>query len=121
MGSGVIVGEGIKESCSDNQIVVTASGDGGYNFNMSGFKFAAKNKKWGAITIVYNNYNIRMTGGQIPLEIDFDKEGAALGFEVNHINPYRVEDNAELCSRRSLRGGYGQGHPDCRTESGLFF
>ena len=96
MGSGVIVGEGLKESCSEKQIVVTASGDGGYNFNMSGFKFAAKNKKWGAITIVYNNYTIRMTGGQLPLEVDFDKEGAALGFEVIHINPYRVDDNAEL-------------------------
>jgi len=96
MGSGVIVGEGLKESCSEKQIVVTASGDGGYNFNMSGFKFAAKNRKWGAITIVYNNYTIRMTGGQLPLEVDFDKEGAALGFEVIHINPYRVDDNAEL-------------------------
>ena len=96
MGSGVIVGEGLKESCSEKQIVVTASGDGGYNFNMSGFKFAAKNKKYGSITIIYNNYNIRMTGGQIPLEIDFDKEGAALGFEVIHVNPYRVDDNAEL-------------------------
>lgn len=103
MGSGVIVGEGLKESCSEKQIVVTASGDGGYNFNMSGFKFAAKNKKWGAITIVYNNYNIRMTGGQIPLEIDFDKEGAALGFEVMHINPYRVEENAELFSALMAR------------------
>ncbi len=96
MGSGVIIGEGIKESCSANQIVVTASGDGGYNFNMSGFKFAAKNKKWGAITIVYNNYNIRMTGGQIPLEVDFHKEGSAMGFEVIYINPYRVDENAEL-------------------------
>ena len=96
MGSGVIVGEGLKESCSEKQVVVTASGDGGYNFNMSGFKFAAKNKKWGAITIVYNNYNIRMTGGQIPLEVDFDKEGEALGFEVIHLNPYHVDDNAEL-------------------------
>jgi TPP-dependent indolepyruvate ferredoxin oxidoreductase alpha subunit len=96
MGSGVIVGEGLKESCSEKQIVVTASGDGGYNFNMSGFKFAAKNKKWGTITIVYNNYNIRMTGGQIPLEVDFDKEGSALGFEVIHVNPYHVDDNAGL-------------------------
>lgn len=96
MGSGVIVGEGLKESCSEKQIVVTASGDGGYNFNISGFKFAAKNKKWGAITIVYNNYNIRMTGGQIPLEVDFDKEGKAMGFEVMHINPYHVDDNADL-------------------------
>lgn len=96
MGSGVIVGEGLKESCSEKQVVITASGDGGYNFNMSGFKFAAKNKKWGAITIVYNNYNIRMTGGQVPLGIDFDKEGAALGFEVIHLNPYRVDDNAHL-------------------------
>jgi TPP-dependent indolepyruvate ferredoxin oxidoreductase alpha subunit len=96
MGSGVIVGEGLKESCSEKQIVVTASGDGGYNFNMSGFKFATKNKKYGSITIIYNNYNIRMTGGQIPLEVDFDKEGAALGFEVIHLNPYRVDDNAEV-------------------------
>ncbi len=96
MGSGVIVGEGLKESASEKQVVVTASGDGGYNFNMSGFKFAAKNRKWGAITIVYNNYNIRMTGGQIPLEVDFDKEGTALGFEVIHVNPYHVDDNAEL-------------------------
>jgi TPP-dependent indolepyruvate ferredoxin oxidoreductase alpha subunit len=96
MGSGVIVGEGIKESCSEKQIVVTASGDGGYNFNMSGFKFAAKNKRWGAITVVYNNYNIRMTGGQTPLEVDFDKEGSALGFELMHVNPYHVDDNAEL-------------------------
>ena len=96
MGSGVIVGEGLKESCSEKQVVITASGDGGYNFNMSGFKFAAKNKKWGAITIVYNNYNIRMTGGQIPLEVNFDKEGEALGFEVIHVNPYHVDDNAEL-------------------------
>lgn len=104
MGSGVIVGEGLKESCSEKQIVVTASGDGGYNFNMSGFKFAAKNKKWGAITIVYNNYNIRMTGGQAPLEVDFDREGAALGFEVIHINPYRVDDNAELF--KELMGRY---------------
>ena len=96
MGSGVIVGEGLKESCSEKHVVVTASGDGGYNFNMSGFKFAAKNKKWGAITIVYNNYNIRMTGGQIPLEVDFEREGSALGFEVIHINPYQVDANAEL-------------------------
>jgi TPP-dependent indolepyruvate ferredoxin oxidoreductase alpha subunit len=96
MGTGAIVGEGIKESCSEKQIVVTASGDGGYNFNLSGSKFAAKNKKWGAINIIYNNYNIRMTGGQIPLETDFDKEGAAMGFEVIHVNPYRVAENAEL-------------------------
>ena len=96
MGTGAIVGEGIKESCSEKQVVVTASGDGGYNFNISGSKFAAKNKKWGAINIIYNNYNIRMTGGQIPLETDFDKEGAAMGFEVIHVNPYRVDDNAEL-------------------------
>ena len=46
--------------------------------------------------VIYNNYNIRMTGGQIPLETDFDKEGPALGFEVLHVNPYRVNDNAEL-------------------------
>ena len=96
MGSGAIVGAGIKESCSDKQIVVTASGDGAYNFNISGIKFAAKNKKYGAINVIYNNYNIRMTGGQIPLEINFDKEGEALGFEVIHINPYRINDNAEL-------------------------
>ena len=44
-----------------------------------------------------------MTGGQIPLEIDFDKEGAALGFEVMHINPYRVEENAELFSALMAR------------------
>jgi TPP-dependent indolepyruvate ferredoxin oxidoreductase alpha subunit len=96
MGTGAIVGDGIKESCSEKQIVVTASGDGAYNFNISGIKFAAKNKKFGAINVIYNNYNIRMTGGQIPLEVDFDKEGPALGFEVIHINPYRVDDNAEL-------------------------
>jgi TPP-dependent indolepyruvate ferredoxin oxidoreductase alpha subunit len=96
MGSGAIVGAGIKESCSDKQIVVTASGDGAYNFNISGIKFAAKNKKSGAINVIYNNYSIRMTGGQIPLEINFDKEGEALGFEVIHINPYRIDDNAEL-------------------------
>jgi len=96
MGAGAIVGEGIKESCSDRQIVVTASGDGAFNFNISGFKFAAKNKKWGAIAVIYNNYNIRMTGGQIPLEVDFDKEGSSMGFDVMHINPYRVDDNAEL-------------------------
>ena len=96
MGSGAIVGEGIKESCSEKQIVVTASGDGAYNFNISGIKFAAKNKKFGAINVIYNNYNIRMTGGQIPLETDFEKEGSALGFEVIHVNPYRVNDNAEL-------------------------
>ena len=96
MGSGAIVGAGVKESCSDKQIVVTASGDGAYNFNISGIKFAAKNKKYGAINVIYNNYTIRMTGGQMPLEIDFDKEGSALGFEVIHINPYRVDDNAEL-------------------------
>lgn len=96
MGSGAIVGDGIKESCSEKQIVVTASGDGAYNFNISGIKFAAKNKKFGAINVIYNNYNIRMTGGQIPLEVDFDKEGEALGFEVMHINPYRVDDNAKL-------------------------
>ncbi len=71
---------------------------------MSGFKFAAKNKSQGAITIVYNNYNIRMTGGQMPLEVDFDKEGAALGFDVIHINPFRVDDNAELFKK--LMGGY---------------
>ena len=98
MGSGAIVGDGIKESCSDKQIVVTASGDGAFNFNISGIKFAAKNKKFGAINVIYNNYNIRMTGGQIPLEVDFDKEGSALGFEVLHINPYRVDDNAKLIS-----------------------
>ncbi|MFP3870637.1 MAG: thiamine pyrophosphate-dependent enzyme [Syntrophobacteria bacterium] len=104
MGSGVILGEGIKESCSERQVVVTASGDGGYNFNMSGFKFAAKNKQWGAIAIVYNNYNIRMTGGQMPLEVDFDREGSAMGFEVIHINPYRVDENAELF--KELMGRY---------------
>ncbi|MBW2192731.1 MAG: hypothetical protein JRF27_02980 [Deltaproteobacteria bacterium] len=96
MGSGAIVGDGIKESCSEKQIVVTASGDGAYNFNMSGIKFAAKNKKFGAINVIYNNFNIRMTGGQIPLEVDFDKEGPALGFEVIRVNPYHVDDNAEL-------------------------
>jgi len=63
MGSGAIVGDGIKESCSEKQLVVTASGDGAYNFNISGIKFAAKNKKFGAINVIYNNYNIRMTGG----------------------------------------------------------
>jgi len=98
MGSGAIVGDGIKESCSDKQIVVTASGDGAFNFNISGIKFSAKNKKFGAINVIYNNYNIRMTGGQIPLEVDFDKEGLAFGFEVLHINPYRVDDNAKLFS-----------------------
>ena len=96
MGSGAIVGDGIKESCSEKQIVLTASGDGAYNFNISGIKFAAKNKKFGAINVIYNNFNIRMTGGQIPLEVDFDKEGPALGFEIIHVNPYRVDDNAEL-------------------------
>jgi TPP-dependent indolepyruvate ferredoxin oxidoreductase alpha subunit len=104
MGSGAIVGAGIKESCSDNQIVVTASGDGAYNFNISGIKFAAKNKKYGAVNIIYNNYTIRMTGGQIPLEINFDIEGSALGFEVIRINPYRVNDNAELF--KALYGRY---------------
>ncbi|MBW1981881.1 MAG: hypothetical protein JRJ12_11735 [Deltaproteobacteria bacterium] len=104
MGSGVIVGEGIKESCSEKEIVVTASGDGGYNFNMNGFKFAAQNKKNGSITIIYNNFNIRMTGGQKPLETDFGGEGAALGFEVIHINPFRVEDNAQLF--KELMGRY---------------
>lgn len=104
MGSGAIVGAGVKESCSDKQIVVTASGDGAYNFNISGIKFAAKNKKYGAINVIYNNYTIRMTGGQIPLEINFDKEGPALGFEVIHINPYRVNDNAELF--KALYGRY---------------
>lgn len=99
MGSGAIVGAGIKESCSEKQIVVTASGDGAYNFNISGIKFAAKNKTYGAINVIYNNYTIRMTGGQIPLEINFDKEGQALGFEVIHINPYKVNDNAELFKR----------------------
>ena len=96
MGSGAIVGDGIKESCSEKQIVVTASGDGAYNFNMSGIKFVAKNPKFGAINVIYNNFNIRMTGGQIPLEVDFDKEGPALGFDVIHVNPYHVDDNAEL-------------------------
>ena len=96
MGTGAIVGDGIKESCSDKQIVVTASGDGAYNFNISGTKFVAKNKRFGAINVIYNNYSIRMTGGQIPLEVNFDKEGPALGFEVIHVNPYRVDDNAEL-------------------------
>lgn len=96
MGSGAIVGDGIKESCSEKQIVLTASGDGAYNFNISGIKFAAKNKKFGAINVIYNNFNIRMTGGQIPLEVDFDKECPALGFEVIHVNPYHVDDNAEL-------------------------
>ncbi len=96
MGSGAIVGDGIKESCSEKQIVLTASGDGAYNFNMSGIKFAAKNPKFGAINVIYNNFNIRMTGGQIPLEVDFDKEGPALGFDVIHVNPYHVDDNAEL-------------------------
>lgn len=96
MGSGAIVGDGIKESCSEKQIVVTASGDGAYNFNISGIKFAAKNKRFGAINVIYNNYNIRMTGGQTPLEINFDKEGTAMGFDVMHINPFRVNDNAEI-------------------------
>ena len=96
MGSGAIVGDGIKESCSEKQIVVTASGDGAYNFNISGIKFAAKNKRFGAISIIYNNYNIRMTGGQIPLEIDFDREGSAMSFDVIHINPFRINDNAEI-------------------------
>ena len=96
MGSGAIVGDGIKESCSEKEIVVTASGDGAYNFNISGIKFAAKNKKFGAINVIYNNFNIRMTGGQIPLEVDFSKEGPALGFDTIHVNPYHVDDNAEL-------------------------
>jgi len=104
MGTGAIVGDGIKESCSDKQIVVTASGDGAYNFNISGIKFAAKNKRFGAVNVIYNNFNIRMTGGQIPLETDFDKEGPALGFEVIHVNPYRVDDNAELF--KDLYGRY---------------
>ena len=104
MGSGAIVGDGMKESCSEKQIVVTASGDGAYNFNISGIKFAAKNKRFGAINVIYNNYNIRMTGGQIPLETDFDKEGPALGFDIIHVNPFRVDDNAELF--KDLYGRY---------------
>lgn len=97
MGSGVIIGEGIKESCSDKQVVITASGDGGYNFNLNAIKIAGKNKKWGAINVIYNNFVIRMTGGQIPLETDFDKEGVSLGYEeVIHVNPFHVNDNAEL-------------------------
>ena len=97
MGSGVIIGEGIKESCSEKQVVVTASGDGGYNFNLNAIKIAGKNKSWGAINVIYNNFVIRMTGGQIPLETDFVKEGQALGYkEVIRVNPFHVSDNADL-------------------------
>ena len=96
MGSAMIIGEGIKDSCGDRQIVVTASGDGSYNFNMNAFKVAAKSRQHGAISVIYNNYTIRMTGGQIPLDTDFDTEGKAMGYEVIHINPYRVNDNADL-------------------------
>jgi len=96
MGSAMIIGEGIKDSCGDRQIVVTASGDGSYNFNINAFKIAAKSKQYGTISVIYNNYSIRMTGGQIPLDTDFDTEGKAMGYDVIHVNPYRVNDNADM-------------------------
>jgi TPP-dependent indolepyruvate ferredoxin oxidoreductase alpha subunit len=96
MGSAMMVGEGIKAGCGEQHLVVTASGDGAYNFNMSAFKFAAKNKNSGTIAVIYNNHSIRMTGGQLPLEIDFRKEGEAMGYEVIFANPFQVEDNARL-------------------------
>lgn len=96
MGSAMMVAEGIKAGCSERHIVVAASGDGAYNFNMSAFKFAGRNRDWGAITVIYNNKSIRMTGGQTPLDVDFQREGEAMGYEVLFVNPYRVEDNARL-------------------------
>jgi TPP-dependent indolepyruvate ferredoxin oxidoreductase alpha subunit len=96
MGSAMMMGEGIKAGCGEHQIVVTASGDGAYNFNMSAFKFAAKSKDTGALAVIYNNRSIRMTGGQTPLEVDFEKEGEAMGYEVISVNPFRVEDNVQL-------------------------
>lgn len=96
MGSAMMVAEGIKSNCGDRHIVVAASGDGAYNFNMSAFKFASKSRDTGAIALIYNNKSIRMTGGQAPLEVDFQKEGEAMGYEVLFVNPFRVEDNARL-------------------------
>lgn len=94
MGSAVIVGEGIKASCGEDHIVVTACGDGSFNFNPNAFKFSAKNKRHGTISVIYDNHSIRMTGGQPPLETDFRREGEAMGYEVIFVNPYRVEDNS---------------------------
>jgi len=95
MGSAMIVGEGIKTACAPHQIVVTASGDGAFNFNLSSFKFAAKRKGTGTIAVIYDNRSIRMTGGQTPLEVDFPKEGAAMGYDVLTVNPFRVDDTAQ--------------------------
>ncbi len=96
MGSAMMIGEGIKAGCSERHIVVTASGDGAYNFNMSAFKFAGRNRDSGTIAVIYDNKSIRMTGGQAPLEVDFRREGEAMGYEVIFINPFRVEDNTRL-------------------------
>jgi TPP-dependent indolepyruvate ferredoxin oxidoreductase alpha subunit len=95
MGSAMIVGEGIKTACAPHQIVVTASGDGAFNFNLSSFKFSAKRKGAGTIAVIYNNRSIRMTGGQTPLEVDFPKEGGAMGYDVLNVNPFRVDDTAQ--------------------------
>jgi len=97
MGMAPMVALGARYSSGgpDNgYIVVCASGDGAYNFNINGMKIAAQDPP--SMYIIYDNYAIRMTGGQIGLLNEYEIEGKAIGFDVYFINPYRYEENAEV-------------------------
>ncbi|MEM2933505.1 MAG: thiamine pyrophosphate-dependent enzyme [Halobacteria archaeon] len=97
MGMAPMVALGARYSSGgpeNGYIVVCASGDGAYNFNINGMKIAAQDPP--SMYIIYDNYSIRMTGGQLGLRNDYEVEGRAIGFEVYFINPYRYSENAEI-------------------------
>lgn len=97
MGMAPMVALGARYSSGGEEngyIVVCASGDGAYNFNINGMKIAAQDPP--SMYIIYDNYAIRMTGGQIGLVNAYEVEGKALGFDTYFINPYRYEENAEV-------------------------
>lgn len=107
MGMAPMTALGARYACGgpeNNYIVVCASGDGAYNFNINGMKIAAQDPP--SMYIIYDNYGIRMTGGQIGLRNDYEKEGKAIGFDVYFINPYRYEENADVF--KELIGQYLQ-------------
>lgn len=94
MGMAPMVALGARYAAGPGHIVVCASGDGAYNFNINGMKIAAQDPP--SMYIIYDNYAIRMTGGQIGLRNEYEIEGKAIGFDVYFINPYRYQDNAEV-------------------------
>lgn len=97
MGMAPMVALGARYSSGgleNDYMVVCASGDGAYNFNINGMKIAAQDPP--SMYIIYDNYAIRMTGGQIGLINEYEIEGKAIGFDTYFINPYRYEENAEV-------------------------